>query len=83
MPDEVFRRRRALAYVAGAWVRSGMGPDFAFANSYDKAALIARLLVDLGCRRVSVETMFGGAPQVNHVHFQPTEEVREWLARTW
>jgi hypothetical protein len=83
LPDEVFYRRRALAYVAGAWTRYGRDADFAFANAHDKATLIAQLLVDLGCRDVRLETTFGFIPQSNRVHFLPTAEVKEWLEKVW
>ena len=83
LSDEVFRRSRALAYVAGAWMRYGRVPDFAFANSRHKAELIAQLLVNLGCVKVSVEEIFGFVPHATYVHFRPTDEVKEWLSRKW
>lgn len=83
LPDEVFRRRRALAYLAGAWVRYGRGSDFVLANAQDKAKLIAQLLTNLGCREVRLESTFGFIPQTNAVHFQPTEEVTQWLQKVW
>ncbi len=83
LSDEVFHRRRALAYVAGAWVRYGRGSDFIFANAQGKTRLIAQLLSYLGCRDVRLESDFGRIPQTNVVHFQPTDEVSEWLQRVW
>jgi len=83
LPDEVFHRRRALAYLAGAWLRYRRGSDFGFANTQEKARLVAQLLADLGCRDVRLESTFGSIPQGNMVHFQPTKEVEDWLNRTW
>jgi hypothetical protein len=77
------RRRRALAYLAGAWARFRHGPDFMFANAREKATLVAQLLTDLGCRRVRLESTFGLIPQGNAVHFQPTNEVKQWLEKAW
>ena len=82
-PDEVFYRRRALAYVSGAWHRNGRGGDFVFANSKDKANLVAQLLVALGCHGVRLESDFGLIPQTNIVHFTPTDEVTAWLHKSW
>jgi hypothetical protein len=82
LPDEVFHRRRALAYVAGAWTRYGHGADFVFANAQDKARLVAQLLTSLGCRAVRIESTFGVIPQTNVVKFEPTGELREWLQRS-
>lgn len=82
-PDEVFYRRRALAYVSGAWRRHGRGGDFVFANSKEKANLVAQLLVALGCHGVRLESDFGLIPQTNVVHFAPTDEVNAWLHKSW
>lgn len=82
-PEEVFYRRRALAYLAGAWSRYGREGDFVFANAKDKANLVAQLLMALGCHGVRVESTFGLIPQTNTVHFIATDEVREWLQKTW
>lgn len=81
LPDEVFYRRRALAYVAGAWTRYHQGENLVFANAKDKATLIAQLLTSLGCSRVSLESTFGYIPATNTVRFSPTDEVRQWLVR--
>jgi len=83
LSDEAFFRRRALAYLAGAWARYGRGNDFVFANAHDKATLVEGLLSDLGCSRISLESTYGVAPQANIVRFQPTDEVTEWLRKTW
>jgi hypothetical protein len=83
LPDEVFHRRRALAYLAGAWCRYGRGNEFIFANSSDKAELIAQLLDDVGCRDVRREYNFGYIPRTNWVRFQPTDELKAWLDRSW
>jgi hypothetical protein len=81
--DEAFPRRRALAYLAGAWARYRRGDDFVFANAHDKATLVEGLLSALGCSRISLESTYGLIPQANIVHFQPTDEVMEWLRKTW
>jgi len=82
LPDEIFRRQRALAYLAGAW-RFRRGENFVFANSKEKATLIAQLLTNLGCRNVSLETTFGAIPSANTVRFAPTDEVHECLAKAF
>jgi hypothetical protein len=83
LPDEIFHRHRALAYLAGAWTRYRHGDDFMFANSKEKATLIAQLLTNLGCHRVSLESTFGYIPGSNTVRFVPNDELREWLGRNW
>jgi hypothetical protein len=82
-PDEVFHRRRALAYIAGAWARYRRGADFVFANAQDKSKLVAQLLTNLGAHDVRLESTFGLIPQANIVHFQPTDEISEWLQKVW
>lgn len=79
----VNHRRRALAYIAGAWIRYGQEGTFQFANSLDKATLIAHLLTDVGCLPVSLETIFGYIPSTNILRFTPTTELRESLAKPW
>jgi hypothetical protein len=81
--DNVLHRRRALAYVSGAWRRYQRGADLVFANSQKKAALISQLLDDLGARHVTVESTVGLIPQANMVHFTPTPLITEWLGQTW
>jgi hypothetical protein len=81
--DSNFYRRRALAYLSGAWARYGRDGDFVFANSQEKARLIASLLSDLGCQRVRLESNVGFIPQTNWVHFEPTDEVKAWFGKTW
>jgi hypothetical protein len=83
LPDSIFYRRRALAYLAGVWLRYGRGPDFVFANARDKAQLVADLLHDLGCHGIRIESTVGLVPQGNTVHFTPTDEVATWLKRQW
>lgn len=73
-------RERALPYIAGAWARHGRGDALAFANSRDKATLIAQLLTRLGCRDVRLESNFGYIPQTNILRFTPTGEVRQWMS---
>jgi len=80
---ETFLRRRALAYVSGAWARFGRGEEFVFANAQEKATLIATLLTNLGCRGVRVESTVGLIPQGNVVQFEPTREVAEWIRKSW
>ena len=81
--DEAFFRRRALAYLAGAWARYGRDNAFVFANAHEKATLVAGLLMNLGCRHVRIESTAGTIPQANRVRFEPTEEVMEWLRKEW
>jgi hypothetical protein len=83
LSDEAFFRRRALAYISGVWSRFGRGPDFVFTNAHDKATLVAGLLLNLGCRDIRIESTVGLIPQANIVHFQPTDEVTEWLRKAW
>jgi hypothetical protein len=83
LSDDVFFRRRAVAYLAGAWARFGHDQKFVFSNARAKADLIAVLLLDLGCRNIIVESTVGLTPQGNAVHFEPTPEVTEWLQKTW
>ncbi len=83
LPESVFYRTRALAYLSGAWNRSNDGASFAFANSAEKADRIGRLLVDLGARDVRLESTFGYVPRTNWVHFVPTQQLLDWLQRAW
>lgn len=83
LSDELFYRRRALAYISGAWARYGRDKDFVFANAHDKAMLVAGLLMALGCHDIRLESTVGNLPQANIVHFQPTDEVMEWLTKEW
>jgi hypothetical protein len=81
--DNVLYRRRALAYLSGAWRRYQHGADLVFANSQQKATLISNLLSDLGARHVTVEPTVGLIPQTNIVHFTPTPLIAEWLGQAW
>lgn len=83
LSDEASFRRRALAYLAGAWARYGRGNDFVFASARDKATLVSGLLMNLGCHDIRIESTVGTIPQANYVHFEPTEEVMEWLQKEW
>jgi len=85
LSDEIFYRRRALAYISGAWARYGHGhdKDFVFANAHDKAMLVAGLLMALGCLDIRIESTVGSTPQANIVRFQPTDEVMKWLTKEW
>ena len=76
---EGFYRERALAYLSGAWTRYGRDSAFVFANSDQKARLVAELLQQLGCRGVWVESNVGFIPRTNRVRFEPTDEVKERL----
>ena len=73
-------RRRALAYLAGAWRRYGREGRFGFANAPHKAEGIAQVLVALGCTDVSVEYTVGAIPGHWRVTFTPTEEVARRLS---
>ena len=81
-PSDVVRRR-ALAYVAGAWARHRHGQVMALTAGTPKADLLATLLKALGCANVRVVTALDASPGSNTVHFDPTAEVAEWLARAW
>jgi hypothetical protein len=81
--DNVLYRRRALAYVSGAWRRHHRGADLVFANSQKKAALVSELLNDLGARHVTIESTVGLIPQANLVHFTPSPLIAEWLGQAW
>ena len=83
LSEEVFYRRRALAYLSGVWARHRRGSDFLFANAQDKSRLVAQLLTNLGARDVRLESTFGRIPQANIVHFQPTDELTAWLQKVW
>jgi hypothetical protein len=83
MSDNVFFRRRALAYVAGVWARFRHDPDFGFSGDSESAEFVATLLNDLGCRNVRVEHTVGLIPGGWFVHFEPTGEVTEWLSKAW
>jgi hypothetical protein len=76
-------RECKLAYLSGAYTRYGVDDSFWFANSQRKAALVAELLRDLGCRNVRIESSEGLIPQSNRVIFEPSPEVAEWLGREW
>src|SRR5262245_29648668 len=43
LSDEVFFRRRALAYIVGAWTRFGRANEIRFPNGREKADLVATL----------------------------------------
>lgn len=73
---------RKLAYLAGAYCRYGSGDSFVFANADHKVILIIDLLNDLGCLSITLETS-PTIPRIHKIHFQPTEEIREWLTRPW
>jgi hypothetical protein len=83
LSDEAYFRRRALAYLAGAWARYGRGGDFVFANAREKATLVSGLLLNLGCNNIRIEATVGTIPQANFVHFEPTGEVMEWIRKEW
>jgi hypothetical protein len=83
LDDRAFFRRRALAYLGGAWARYGHGADFVFHGAVSKANLTAELLTDLGCHDVRVESTVGVVPGAITVHFQPTSEVTQWLRKLW
>jgi hypothetical protein len=76
-------RRRALAYVAGAWARQRRDRAILLTAGTSKADLLATLLKARGCTNVRVERRLDAAPGSNTVHFEPTAEVSEWLNKTW
>jgi hypothetical protein len=76
-------RRRALAYIAGAWARYRHDRAMVFTAGTPKADLLATLLKALGCANVRVETRLEASPGSNTVHFDPTPEVAEWLRKRW
>jgi len=76
-------RRRALAYLAGAWARSGRDSVFVFVNAHAKAERIGFLLLHLDCGPVSIERFLETIPQGNTVHFRATDEVTTWLHKDW
>jgi hypothetical protein len=81
-PDDL-ERRRALAYVAGAWARHRRDRTMLLTAGSGKADRLAALLKALGCRDVRIESSLGASPGSNTVHFEPTAEVSTWLAKTW
>jgi hypothetical protein len=83
LSDSAFYRTRALAYLSGAWTRYGEDQSFHFANADDKAKRIAQLLVDLGARNIRLESTYGLIPRTNWVHFEPTQQLLDWLQRPW
>lgn len=76
-------RRRALAYVAGAWARFHRGQAIVLAAGDAKADLLAALLKALGCANVSVESTVDTIPGASTVHFEPTPEVTAWINKAW
>jgi hypothetical protein len=76
-------RRRALAFVAGAWARHRYDRALLFTAGTRKADLLPILLKALGCANVRVETNLEGTPGSTTVHFDPTPEVSEWLRKRW
>ena len=83
LTDDSFYRRRALAYLSGAWTRFHHAKDFEFYGGRGKAELVARLLDNLGCSRITIESTVGVAPGMTRVHFEPTDEVSAWLRKEW
>jgi hypothetical protein len=69
-------RRRATAYLAGAWARHGRGTRFVFANSSEKSRLIGSLLTALGARDVRLDVTSGFIPATTIVRFDPSEDLR-------
>ena len=56
-----FERRRALAYVAGAWARHRVDRTMVLVAGTSKADRLASLLKALGCRDVRVESRLEAA----------------------
>lgn len=76
-------RRRALAYVAGAWARHRADRTIVLTAGTSKADRLAALLKALGCANVRIESSVGYVPGSNTVHFEPSPEVSEWLRKAW
>lgn len=72
-------RSLKLAYLAGAYFRYGRDSSFGFANAYQKAELVARLLSDVGCEFSEIHSSEGTIPVSNVVNFKPTEGLVEWF----
>lgn len=84
LSETYFDRRRALAYLAGAWARHGDGRDFVFSSfSAVRAEFVASLLNNLGCRDIRIEHTVGAIPGATYVHFGPTDQVQMWLRKAW
>jgi len=84
--DRVFlgvERDLKFAYVAGAYSRYGAGDSMRLANSQHKVAILAALLKELGASGIRTESTQGFMPQTNTIYFQPSAELRAWLARVW
>lgn len=78
-----FQAEWALAYLAGAWRRSGEeGRGLVFTDTSRKPELLRRLLVRLGCRTITLEDEFGMV-FTRVVRFEPTEEMTRWIQMPW
>jgi hypothetical protein len=76
-------RRRALAYVAGAWTRFRRDGAIVLTAGKAKGDLLAALLQALGCANVRVESSVGLIPGATTVRFDPTAELSVWLRKAW
>ena len=84
--DQLFlglERDLKFAYIAGAYARYGAGDSMRFANSQHKVAVLAALLKELGTSNIRTESTQRFIPQTNTIYFQPSAELRTWLARAW
>lgn len=80
--DAVFDGRSRddrLAYLAGAYARFGDGSMFRFSNAEHKAALVARLLVQVGATDVRHETTRHTIPNGNTVSFRASPSLMRTL----
>lgn len=83
LPESAFHRRRALAFLAGTWARYQREGNLFFPGTHDKAELVTKLLMSLGCNGISIESTVGIVPGGSTVRFTPTREVSSWLHRKW
>jgi len=76
-------RRRALAYVAGAWARHRHERTMVLVAGSGKADRLATLLKALGCANVRIQSSLAASPGSNTVFFEPTADVSNWLNKSW
>lgn len=83
IPPADLERRRALAYVAGAWARHRRDGTLVLTAGSGKADRLAMLLTALGCRGVRVDAKLDAVPGSQTVYFEPSADVDAWLKRAW
>lgn len=74
--DNTYWRRQRISYLYGARKCFYQG-TFHLANSSHKAAVIAMILMELGCKNVEYSVNVNTIPTCYTVKFSPTEEVKE------